>query len=360
MRPTSLIASALTLGVGVMTCGDAVAAEPRRLNAWERFTAGADLVESSRTAAVFDGMWSLYTQVGTALANRNYDAPYPWGSIGHYSTRILYGFSWTLMLALESTVLLTATGGTWGWLGEATYRTDWMVGTDAPVCAHPGANGGCGVGVGNFAFLQVRPRGTKWWFEAGGGWLQQRIYNDEYKTVAESSWVLTPISATYEVKTDPERAVAFRMVAGPGIYFGLHNGHMHETLRGRRDKGLRAPWHQLYPLDGGIGPGARVDARLVFAKRLGIEAELIMAPFLVGGPTSDRPSTDISPLDFEREGMSVWRKLVFGVSWNDPTWPVRPVVAAFGAELSEREVFLAGHRGVTLRFDVPLRVPGND
>ena len=83
-----------------------------------------------------------------------------------------------------------------------------------------------------------------------------------------------------------------------------------------------------------------------------------MAPFIVGGPTSGRPSTDIAPLDFEREGMSVWRKGVVGLSWNDPKWPLRPVLAAFGAELSERDVFLAGHRGVTLRFDIPLRLSG--
>lgn len=348
----------MTLGIGVPSSGDASAAEPRRPTPSEKIRAGADVVDSARDAAVIDGMWSLYTQVGTVLTNRNLDAPYPWGTIGHYSTRFLYGFSWTLMLFVESFALLSANGGTWERLAEATYRTDWMVGADAPVCSRPGANGGCGVGVGNFAFIQIRARGWKWWLEAGGGWLQQRIYDDEYKTVAESSWVLTPISATYEVKTDPDRAVAFRMVAGPGVYFGLHNGHMHETLRGQRDKGLRAPWHQMYVLDSGIGPGGRIDARLVFGRRLGIEAELIMAPFIVGGPTSGRPSTDIAPLDFEREGMSVWRKGVVGLSWNDPKWPLRPVLAAFGAELSERDVFLAGHRGVTLRFDIPLRLSG--
>lgn len=334
--------------------------DAHRKNIWEKMKGGHDLVAAVPTAAIFDGMWSLYVHVATELTNRTWDAPYPWGTIGQYSTRLLYGLTWTVMLAAESLAVLAAAGGTFEWLGEASYRSDWMISTDAPACPRPGAYGGCGLGVGDFAFLQVRPRGSKWWLEAGGGWIQQRILNDQYRTVAESSWVLTPISATYEVKTDPESPVAFKMFAGPGIYFGLHNGHMHPTLRGERDKNLNAPWHEMYVLDGGIGPGGRLDARVIFGRRLGVEAELVIAPFLLGGPTGARPSADIAPLDFEREGMSVWRKGLAGLSWNDPKWPLRPVLAAFAAELSERPMVLAGHRGVMLRFDIPLRVPGAD
>lgn len=339
---------------------DARADGPHKKTVWEKLKGGHDLLESVPTAAVFDGMWSLYVHFATELTNRTWDAPYPWGTIGQYSTRLLYGLSWTVMLSVESLAVLFAKGGGFEWLGEAAYRTDWMVSTDAPICPRPGAYGGCGLGVGDFAFLSIRPRGSKWWFEAGGGWIQQRIYNDEFRTVAESSWVLTPISATYELSTDLEAPVAARLFAGPGLYFGLHNGHMHPTLHGERTKNLSAPWHEMYVLDGGIGPGGRVDARVIFGRRLGLDAELVVAPFLLGGPTSDRPSSDIAPLDFEREGWSVWRKGLVGISWNDPKWPIRPVVAAFGAELSERPVFLAGHRGVMLRFDIPLRVPGND
>lgn len=340
---------------------DAGAAKPHKKTLWEKVKGGHDLVESVPTAAVLDGMWSLYVHFATELTNRTWDAPYPWGTIGQYSTRLLYGLSWTLMLGIESLGVLAATGGTFEWLGEAAYRTDWMVATDAPVCPRRGAYGGCGMGVGDFAFLQVRPRGSKWWLEAGGGWIQQRILNDEYRTVAESSWVLTPIAGNYElVKTDPEGPVAFKVLGGPGLYFGLHNGHMHETLRGQRDKNLRAPWHEMYTLDGGIGPGAKIEGRAVFGRRLGIEGELVVAPFLLGGPTSDRPSTDIAPLDFERDGFSVWRKGTLGLSWNDKRWPIKPVLGVWAAELSDRPVHLAGHRGVILRFDIPLRVPGNE
>jgi hypothetical protein len=322
---------------------------------------GHDLLEAAPTALVMDGMWSVYAQYATMLTDRTWDAPYPWGSIGHWSTSILYGTSWTLMVGLESLAAVAAAGGNMEWLGEASYRTDWMIGVDAPSCAHPGAAGGCGMGVGDFAFIQVRPRGSNWWFDVGGGWIQQRIANDEFRTVAESSWVLTPISASYEVaRTDRDQPVALKALGGPGIYFGLHNGEMHETLRGQREKDLHAVWHHMYPLDGGIGPGMRVEAQLVLGQRVGIEGEVVMAPFLLGGPVSGKPSSDIAPLDFEREGWSVWRKGTVGLSWNDRHWPLKPVLGAFAAELSERPMWLAGHRGVILRFDIPLRVPGND
>ena len=59
-------------------------------------------------------------------------------------------------------------------------------------------------------------------------------------------------SAVYELRTDLSAPVALRLFAGPGVYFGMHAGHMHPTTRGRevyRD----APWTQLYPMAGGIG-----------------------------------------------------------------------------------------------------------
>lgn len=336
------------------------AKDAKRSSVWRRFRAGADLVDSAQGAVVFDGMWSLYSQLATQLTNRTWDAPYPWGTIGHYSARILYGVPWTLMIGAESLIVLTASGGSFEWLAEASYRTDWMIGVDLPACPRPGANGGCGVGVGDFSYVQIRPRGTRIWLEAGGGWIQQRVANDAYRTVAESSWVLTPISAVYELRTDPNAPVAVRAFGGPGLYLGLHNAHMHPTLRGRRELGLEAPWHEMYLLDGGVGPGGRVEVRTTFFRRVSLEAELMMAPFLFGGPTSSRPSSDIAPLDFERHGMTVWRKGVIGIAYVDPKWPLKPTLAAFAAELSERPIERAGHRGVMLRFDFPLRVGGDD
>jgi hypothetical protein len=329
---------------------------PRNLSAWQTIRAGSDLIDSVPTAAVIDGSWSIALHVNTELTNRTWDAPYPWGTIGQYSTRLLYGMSWTLMLSAESFAVVLANGGSFDWLSEASYRSDWVVPIDLPACPRPGAFGGCGMGIGGFAFVQLRPRGSRIWYEAGGGWIQQRVFNDALRTVAESTWVLSPITAVREFHTDLSAPVALRVFAGPGVFFGMHNAHMHPTLRGA-DVYPDVPWTEMYPLDAGIGPGGRIEGRLVFARRLTLEGEAIMAPFLLGGPAR-RTSRDVAPLDFEREGMSVWRKFSAGVGWDDPrSLPFKLSAAFFGAELSERPLERIGYRGVMLRFDIPLRVP---
>jgi hypothetical protein len=311
------------------------------------------------TAAIIEGSWSLALHFNSTLTSRAWDAPYPLGTIGHYSARVLYGMSWTLMMGLESLAVMAAHRGESGWIGDASYRSDWVMPVDLPACPHTGAWGGCGLGIGGFSFIQVRPIGSRWWYEAGGGWIQQRVLNDAFRTVAESSWVLTPISATYELKTDPDDAVAFRLFAGPGVYFGMHAGHMHPTRLGTevyRDR----PWTQMYPLDAGIGPGARVEGRMIIGQRLSLEAELVAAPFLVGGP-SENVSRDVAPLDHEREGMSVWRKTGIGIGWDDPRHlPFKATLAFFAAELSDRPVDRIGYRGGMIRFDIPLKVPRDD
>lgn len=326
---------------------------------WRSFRAGARLVGSVPTAAIIDGAWSLSLHVNTELVARTWDAPYPFGTIGQYSTRILYGFSWTMMLGLESVVLLAANGWNFDWIGDASYRTDWVLPVDAPSCPGVGALGGCGIGVGSFSLLQIRPLRTRWWFEAGGGWIQQRVLNDELRTVNESAWVLTPLSAIRELKTDLDKPVALRVFAGPGIYFGMHNAHMHPTNAGKKiydDVAIT----EIYPLDAGIGPGARVEARLILGHHLSIEGEAVFAPFLAGGP-SRGVSKDVAPLDFEREGWSVWRKVGAGIGWDDPEHiPFKATLAFFGAELSDRPIEKIGYRGGMIKFDIPLKVPHED
>lgn len=365
-------AGCLVLMLVALAGGDAEAADPpprgisrgdpnssRGKGVWRSFRAGADLVGSVPTAAIIEGAWSLSLQVSTQLTNRTWDAPYPWGTIGQYSTRLLYGMSWTVMLSLESVAVVVASKGKFDWIGEASYRSDWMLGTDLPACPHVGAYGGCGLGVGGFSFMQLRPVRSRWWYEAGGGWIQQRVLNDALRTVAESSWVLTPISAMRELKTDLDEDIAFRAFVGPGLYFGMHAAHVHPTSRGA-DVYPNVPWTQLYPLDAGIGPGGRVEGRMILFQHLSLEADLVMAPFLLGGPTK-HVSTDVAPLDFERGGMSVWRKVGAGIGWDDPKiLPFKVMLAVYAAELSERPLDRIGYRGGMLRFDIPLRVPKED
>ena len=117
----------------------------------------------------------------------------------------------------------------------------------------------------------------------------------------------------------------------------------------------------MYPLGAGIGPGARVEGRpMIVAQHLSIEGEVVVAPFLLGGPASRVPR-DVAPLDFERAGMPVWRKVGLGIGWEDPeNIPFKPTLAFFGAELSERSLDWIGYRGGMIRFDIPLRVPRDD
>lgn len=305
-------------------------------------------------ALTLDGSWSLAMQVLTQLVKRTWSAPYPWGTIGQYSARILYGTSWTLMLGLESIALLAATDGTLSSIVDAGFRTDWLLGVDLPSCPTPGAYGGCGVGVGSMSFLSVRPRRSKWWLEAGGGWLEQRVANDANRTLAESIWGLTPITALREVRAW-SGPVELRARAGPGVFFGAHQAHVHPTLRGWR-AGIRPPWHEMYPLDAGLGPGARAELDVRFFEHLSLDGELVVAPFFLGGPTTRR-EPEIAPLDFAREGTSVWRRLTaeLGIV-GSRSFPLKTSIAFSAMELSDRPVTRFGYRTVSLRFDIPLDV----
>jgi hypothetical protein len=321
---------------------------------WRDLSAGSDLLKTVPTIAIVDGSWSIGLQIGSFLVTRTWRAPLLRGVIAQEATRVLYGTSWTAMLGLESLVVVVATGGRFTWLGEATWRTDWMFGANLPACPTPGAYGGCGVGIGGFGGIHLRPNGSNWWFEAGGGWVEQRVANDQYRTLAESAWVLTPIAAAYEVRAG-DSPFAVRAQAGPGFYFGMHNAHVHPTTLGEQT--LNPPWTELYPLDAGAGPGARVEARFIFFRRVSLDGELVMAPFVIGGPTT-HPSSDVAPLDAPRGGLPVWRALSFGPSLDlTPMMPMRTGISAFGLELSGRPVHLFGHQGIMMRFEFPLRVP---
>jgi hypothetical protein len=258
------------------------------------------------------------------------------------------------MLGIESMVAVLANGGSLDWIAEASYRSDWVTLVDLPTCPATGAFGGCGMGVGGFSWFQVRPVRWPFFVEAGGGWIQQRVATDADRTMTESTWVLSPLTVLYEMKTDQEAPVALRALVGPGVFFGMHNAHIHPTESGQAR--YDPPWHQMYPLDAGAGPGGRAEIRVTLFRRVSVTGEIVVAPFVVGGPTS-RASSDVAPLDFEREGVSTWRKANVGLGYYDRSMPFVTTLSFFSAELSERPVERLGYRGMMLRLDVPLRVP---
>lgn len=354
---------AMTIGLTLTLTTLASADDPRAPSpgrgVWRSFQPSTRLSRGLPTAALIDGTWSLALAFQAELPSRAWAPPYPWGTIGNYSTRILYGTAWTVAIGGEALAVLALTGAGLDGVAEATYRTD-MIGTfDLPACPHPGARGGCGVGVGGYSYLQVRPRGSHVVFEAGGGFIQQRVLNDALRTVSESQLILSPVTALYSLETNPDGEVALRVRAGPGVFFGMHNGHVHPTPRGR-DVYHDLPWHQMFPLDVGAGPGGRVEGRVAIHQHLVVEADLTMAPLVIGGPES-QVSAEVAPLDRPRHGVSVFRRIIAGVGWDDPNLlPFKPTLSFFATELSDRAIDRIGYQGLLLRFDVPLKVPALD
>ena len=262
------------------------------------------------------------------------------------------------MLGVESMIAIASHGDSLDWIGGATYRTDWMLPVDLPACRHIGADGGCGIGVGNMAFITVAPRHSKWWFEAGGGWFEQRVLYDAVRTLGESTWMLTPLSVMRELSTNQDWPIALQWYIGPGIYGGMHSGNMHPSVRGQ-DVYPNFRASELYVFDGGVGPGLRTELHINVLRHLTFEGNLVFAPLLIGGASRDI-SRAVEPLNYPRSGVPIWRKLDFGIGFQDyKALPFKPVLMFFGAELSERHLDKLGYRGGMIRFDVPIRVPGD-
>jgi hypothetical protein len=332
-----------------------------RPSALDGLQAGRRLLKTAPTIGTLDGSWSIVLQVSSLLASRRWDAPYPQGLLAQGGIRMLYGGSWMAMLGLAGLAASAATGGSFDWIEEASFRANWMVGLTAPPCPDPrSATGGCGLGLGGHGGLHVRRRGSRLWYEVTGGWIEQRIADDDLRTLSQSVWVLAPLVVTYEIATAAGGPIALRLRAGPGLYFGMRNAHAHPTPAGAEV--LDIPWYELRPLDVGVGPGARIEARVVCARRLHLEGELVVAPLLAGTRrTGPPPEPELAPLDADGEarGLPIWRMLAAGVAWDDPRFlPMRIGLSVFAAELSGRSLSRLGHRGVLVRFDFPLAAPG--
>lgn len=350
----------MKLGVRLLlalACGSRVASatEPRDPGSdgpslLDRLASGKDLLQSAPAIAEFDGAWSIVMQLETLLTSRRWDAPYPNGLLAQEVTRVLYGTSWTTMIALEALLASLASDGSFAWLAEARYRTDWMFGVTAPACAG-GAKAGCGAGSGTYGGLHVRPRGSDLWFEVTGGWLEQRVASDARRTLAESSFVLSPLAVSYGM-SERRGALGVDAKLGVGAYFGMHSAHVHPTEEGART--LDVPWHELYPIDVGAGPGARAELGVTLAHSVRLEGGVVLAPLLLG---SRRPNVgrDLAPLVAAKRGIPCWRAANVGVALADGVLPMRLALSLFASELSTRPVGKLGYGGFMLRFDFPLR-----
>jgi hypothetical protein len=313
-----------------------------------KLTVGRDLIRTAPAAALLDGAWSASLQIASAFSSGRIRGSQPRGLLAHEATRVLYGSSWTAMLAIE-TFAVAAVGGGFEFLAEAVYRTDWMVGASLPACSSAVSFGGCGLGVGGFGGLAMRAKGSSLFFEAGGGWLEQRVRTDDLRTLSESMWLLNPITVTVAAETPPAPLALF-VRAGPGLYVGMHNAHLHAHRPSAR---AGIPWHELFPLDAGVGPGGRAEAGIVVARHLRLRAELTTAllPLGMRGP---RPNTALLPLASAR-GVPSFRVLSAGIGYEAPTAPMRLGLSLFAGELSSRSYTEFGHRGAFLRLEFPLK-----
>lgn len=319
-------------------------------DALSAFSASRRLIDTLPVVAGIEGSWSLVLQLDTFLSSRRYGAPQPHGLVAQEATRILYGSTWTAMLGIEGALALLAGGGNFSWLAEAHYRSDWTFGVTARACPEAGAYGGCGVGVGGFGGLHARPVGSPFWYEVTGGWLEQRIANDERRTLEESAWVLSPLAVTYDARAGGGPLV-LDLRAGPGAYFGLHAAHLHPTSAGART--LDVPWHELYPLDAGVGPGARAELTVTFFRHLTLDGSVVAAPLALGTRRT-RVTPELAPLGPAPAGIPWWRMVTLGVAVEHRALPLRLGVSVFAAELSTRPIDELGARGFMLRFDYPL------
>ena len=354
LRAAVLVGVASALSAKPASALEPDSAAPASPSVLARLSAGRDLLQRVPAIAELEGGWSIVMQLDTLLTSRRWDAPYPKGLIAQQATRVLYGTTWTAMIALESLTLSLASGGRFDWLAEAHYRTDWMFGVSAPSCPTPGANAGCGVGIGGFGGIEVRPFKSSLWYEVSGGWLEQRIASDSRRTLEESAWVLTPLTVTYAASASAG-PLGIDARLGPGAYFGMHSAHLHPTTAGERT--LDVPWHELYPLDGGVGPGARAELGVTFAHVVRLEGGVVAAPLVLGSRRT-HVAPELEPLRLEPNGVPWWRALSCGVAVSDPAWPMRLGMSFFAAELSTRRIEALGHAGFMLRFDFPLRAPG--
>jgi hypothetical protein len=132
------------------------------------------------------------------------------------------------------------------------------------------------------------------------------------------------------------------------------NASMQPTSKGQ-DVFRNQPWTQTYPLYGGVGPGGLCELSLVLAHRIALDGDLTIAPLLLGGADT-HVSAAVAPLDAAHRGFPTWRKLDFGIGYQDyRNLPFKPAFEVFAAELSNRRVDQVGYRGVMMRFDIPLR-----
>lgn len=304
-----------------------------------------DPLEYGPFIATVEGAWSLMLTAGFAVSARSLDAPFPDGIAGLVTARVLYGTSWSALLAGEIALARWLSGPRWEGLSVATYRSEWLIGHAAP---GPCTRSCAGLGGANELRARLGGDGIPVEVAASSGWIQGRAIHDERRTVLEATWVQSPIGVRVRPSLELQPFV-LELSAGPGVYWGLHNAHVHPQSRE-----LDVPWHQLAVLDAGLGFGGKVEAALRIADWVTLGAELELAWMALANAPDDPPAI-AAPLGARADGELTWRRASAGIALHPPAWaPVSIGLRYAGLELSRRELDALGHRAVVVRFDFPI------
>jgi hypothetical protein len=350
---TAIAALALALTSSTSTSAPSISLAPS-LTATAAEAHRPNPLRYAKWAALVDGGWSIALTIGWAAAARSLDFPQPQGLLGIALARVLYGTTYSILLTGEIAIARLLSGEDWAGLSRGAFLDNWLVGFDVPGRCHAGrAKSACGLGLGSFGEVSATVvRGTiPIRVALAGGWIQGRFDDDGDRTLVESTWVQAPMSVRAElpISIGP---VKLSLNLGPGIYWGMHNAHVHPYASSSVDLG--APFYELIVLHAGAGPGVYGAAALSFGDVLAIVADADLAAFVLGVTNEGAPAV-VAPLDpFRDRGLIVWRRASAGLAFALD--PLRISVRYYAVELSPGPIAKLGHRAFGIGFEVPIEL----
>jgi hypothetical protein len=313
----------------------------------------------AKWASLVDGAWSIILTAEWALSTREYDLPQPQGLIGLAAARILYGTTYSVLLAGEIALARILSGEDWSGLSHGVFLDNWLIGFDIPGRCGSGrarVGGPCGLGLGSFgeigATVYRGPVNIR--TVLAGGWIEGRFDDDADRTLAESTWVQAPLSVRAELPI-AMGPMKLTLSSGPGIYWGMHNAHVHPHPDSTMD--LHVPFFEIIVLHAGTGPGLYGAVSLSFFDTVALVADADLAAFLLG-ITNDKAPSVVAPLDaFRDRGLILWRRASAGLSVALD--PLTISVRYYAVELSPGPLAKLGHKALAIGFEVPIEL-GSD
>lgn len=311
-----------------------------------------DPLEYGMWVASIEGGWSIALTTTWAIGARSWDAPYAEGIPGLLVARVLYGTTWSFLVSIEASIAKLLAGDDWAGLSRGELRTDWVVAYDIPATCRNVAPG-CGLGLGGFSEIRARMKldALTLQIAMAGGWVQGRFDDNDDRTIIESTWIQSPLNVRPEFSTRLG-PIDLRLAAGPGVYWGMHNAHVHPTRVSQSR--LQVPAHEIYVLHSGVGAGGHAEIEVGLYGRVFFEIDATLAAFAA----SKQEHAILDHLDSGGgDGLVTWRRASAGVGVMLPG--VEPIVIwarYWTAALDARNIFEQGHRAFVLRFDIPILI----